>query len=100
MNSREENAMYKRYIGNTGKYITVEDAAETSHVPPEADGSRSAAPHIGMQSGPAADLRKSQTAGIDTGDMLLLMVLLLLYLDSGDEDFLIILVTMSFAVFG
>ena len=38
-------------------------------------------------------------AGIDTGDLLLLAILLFLYLESRDQDFLIILIVMGYSMF-
>lgn len=37
--------------------------------------------------------------GMDWGDILLLALFLLLYLESGDEDFLIILIVVAFSIF-
>lgn len=36
--------------------------------------------------------------GLDTGDLMLLGLLYLLYRESGDEDFIIILVVMAFSI--
>lgn len=37
--------------------------------------------------------------GMDWGDIMLLALFLLLYLESGDEDFLIILIVVAFSIF-
>jgi hypothetical protein len=76
--------MYNRYIGNTGKYYKVDDA------PP--------APGRGtLQSMLGALLPEGLY--LDIGDIILLLLLVLLYIDSGDDEFLVILGFMVFAMF-
>ncbi len=43
-----------------------------------------------------ASLEKRLPFGLDLGDVLVLLILLLLYLDSGDEEFLIILAVLGY----
>ena len=38
-------------------------------------------------------------AGLDAGDLLLAVMLFLLYIDTHDEDFLIILIVVGFSMF-
>jgi hypothetical protein len=39
-------------------------------------------------------------AGVDAGDLALIALLLFLYIESEDEDFLIILIVIGFSIFG
>ena len=54
-------------------------------------------PPAGCAGGPAF-LRDLLPRGMDMGDLILLLVLFLLYTDSRDEDFLVILIVMAAAM--
>lgn len=113
--------MYNRYIGNTGKYYRVDDApprpdGEADGVrrdarrepaappqvspPPPASPPAAAAtvsPQVGADS--LRNLLKSLApSGVDIGDIILLLLLALLYIDSGDDEFLVTLGFMVFAI--
>jgi hypothetical protein len=90
--------MYNRYIGNTGRRYTVDDADDVRA------GLRGGRPHGGARER-AADIPMSPprgdrggllsgllpSLGLETVDILLLLLFFFLYLESGDIEFLIIL---------
>lgn len=114
--------MYNRYIGNTGKYYRVEDVSDYGHRPvhdpppdrgkdrdsdrardrdrekPGGDGKWN--PKSFAKSFPdfSENLRHTikdkMPAGIDIGDILLILVLLFLFLEGEDDEMLIILVIL------
>ncbi|MDR1589664.1 MAG: hypothetical protein LBS51_05670 [Oscillospiraceae bacterium] len=103
--------MYNKYIGNTGKYIRVDDAPPCAE-PADAGVCQSArlagsAPAVPLPTpaaglGPLHGLLKSfmpAGSGLDVGDIILLLLLFLLYIDSGDDEFLVLLGCMVFAMF-
>ena len=96
-----------RYIGNTGRRYRVEERVMPSaSAPPE----QQPAPqrHQNMMRPPQASpfgglegvIRSILPAGMDAGDLMFLVLLLLLYMDSRDEEFLIILAVVAMSIFG
>ena len=95
------SSTYNRYIGNSGKFVRVEEEprpaprqAPDRPAPrrePAAPAPKRSAPRQGGQSSPAALLRGLLPAGTDPGDLLLFVLLLLLYLEKEDEEYLIAL---------
>lgn len=100
--------MYK-YIGNTGKRIKVDapagsqgnnhrvsqpisDTKNNHHV-------EKSIPPTPKLVGLSSFLNSLLPVDLDTGDILLLLLFFLLYLDSRDEDFLIILAVLGFSMF-
>jgi hypothetical protein len=104
--------MYNRYIGNTGKYYKVDDALAAPERAP-ASASQTARRGHAVAASPAYIAHASGRgtlqsmlgallpAGLDVdiGDIILLLLLVLLYIDSGDYEFLVILGFMVFAMF-
>jgi hypothetical protein len=101
--------MYNRYIGNTGRYVREEERLEpprnniTELRAPEADAGRGAA---AAPAPPRAIMKKqpllkdlSLPFGLDTGDVIILGLLLFLYLESKDEEFLIMLGVLGYALY-
>ena len=89
--------MYKRYQGNSGKVVWMEDAPQPAP-PPEPQGpahrpppggtaQRRPAPH------PPGGLRLPGME-LETEDLLLLLILYLLYRESGDQELLMIIGAM------
>ena len=90
--------MYNRYVGGKVYHIPETAAQESSSSPYASNGYGSAPPPAA-----AAERPKKHTPtlpfGMDSGDILFLLVLLLLYRESGDEDFLIILIAVGMSIF-
>lgn len=119
--------MYNRYIGNTGVFTRVDDVPPRASAPPRRSPA-GAAPRPRAEippeayNGPEAKVpfspeikNKSPLLGIfgggglnglfdhlpfglDTGDILLFLLLLFFYLESKDDEFLIILGIMAFSL--
>lgn len=98
---------YNRYIGNTGKVIRVQDPEERESVssPPvpahtrtEMAQTRRPAPPMGKTpsgAGLMGELFSRLSPDVlETEDILLLMIFYLLYRESGDEEFLIMMGAM------
>lgn len=105
----------KRYIGNTGRVVHVNDAPTArqphrntsqnigsqknehktvSHSEPEKK------PEAGIDlAGMLNSLKSLLPKGTDFGDILVLAVFLFLYIESRDTDFLIILAVLAFSFF-
>lgn len=86
--------MYNRYIPNGASYTRVveEDAPPTQTVPPDApppepdaEAPESAKPASGL----GKLLRGLKLDGLDTGDVLLLLILLFLFLEGDDMELVI-----------
>lgn len=109
--------MYNRYQGNTGRFVREGEPEPRPHLPgrppaghmsppPEERGARRGPPpgRGGGPGGAPAGLRLPELLqgllprglpdGLETEDLLLLLVLYLLYKDSGDRELLIILGAM------
>lgn len=98
---------YNRYIGNTGRVIRVQEPGEreNSSSPPVPAHSRSglvqarrnppSARNTPSGAGLVGELfSRLSPEGLDTEDILLLMIFYLLYRESGDEEFLIMMGAM------
>jgi hypothetical protein len=86
--------VYNRYIGNTGRVIRVYDTPrqETASASPASPSARAAARGERRGGGGIAGLLgKILPRGIEAGDIVLLLLFLFLFMESGDEEFLIIL---------
>ncbi|MDR0861303.1 MAG: hypothetical protein LBN30_00780 [Oscillospiraceae bacterium] len=79
--------MYNRYIGNTGQVIRVDDTPAEPE-PPTATATASVLEPIRRQ---VNGLFDSLLPGVEMGDVILLLLFLFLFLESGDEEFLIML---------
>ena len=102
--------MYNRYQGNTGKVVRVEERRESSRpvrehsqfptpspVPIPAKGQLNR--QSGRQSMPdpfssIGALLQNSLGGLETDDIILLLVLYLMYRESGDSELLIIMGAM------
>ena len=89
--------MYKRYQGNSGKVVWVEDAPRPSPPPEPQDPAHRPPPGGGAQRRPAprppGGLRLPGM-DLETEDLLLLLILYLLYRESGDSELLMIIGAM------
>jgi hypothetical protein len=91
--------VYNRYIGNTGRVVRVYDTPRRETPPERADAaaSRSAASRGGgrrdndRRGGVMGLLGGLLPRGLEAGDIVLMLLFLFLFLESGDEEFLIIL---------
>ena len=102
--------MYNRYQGNTGKVVRVEEKHDNGRPVRENIPVRSAAPAPVMAGGqlrpqtgrqPVSDpfssltaLLKNSLGGLETDDIILLLILYLMYRESGDSELLIIMGAM------
>ena len=85
--------MYNRYRGNTGSVERVEDAPAAAPPPRRASGPASGerrppGPLSGLSGELGRLLGRLSPARMETEDYLLLVILYLLYRESGDGDFL------------
>ena len=92
--------MYSRYNMGHGRYQRVRPDAAPENDRSAKGGRRSCSqkPRESAPSGLSGLLGGILPAGIDIGDILLLLVLLFLYTETKDEDFLIILIIMAFSI--
>ena len=99
--------MVKRYDGNTGRVIRVEDGPrEKRPAPPPAPppppvrrpehGPPPGPPSLGGLPRQLQHLLSSSLGELETEDLLLLLILYLLYRESGDQDWLVTLGAMLF----
>lgn len=104
--------MYNRYIGNTGKVYRVEEphdkvrgVSRSRQIP-----AKPSAPVVQKESGTRGGHKKPLFGGIklfesglplglDTSDLIILGLLLFLFIESGDEEFLIILGFLAYSIF-
>ena len=96
--------MYNRYQGNSGKVVRVEERRENnrpvreySQFPAPAKGQMNR--QTGRQSMPdpfssIGSLLQNSLGGLETDDIILLLVLYLMYRESGDTELLIIMGAM------
>ena len=103
--------MYNRYVGNTGKFYRVEErhdrpekAVEISaHAPHDSKKAPGAPGHPHNAGKPAlfgsgfTDL--TLPFGLDTGDLVILALLIFLYFESKDEEFLIMLGVLAYGIY-
>ena len=86
--------MINRYEGNTGRVTRLPERGDLPSPPPER---RPPPPHPPPGPIPGLDLRRllPGTAGeLETEDLLLLLILYLMYRESGDQELLIIMGAM------
>jgi hypothetical protein len=93
-----------RYIGNTGRFYRIADggaarsagpAPPREHAPPI----RPAPARAGGLFPRAARRGLNLPLGLELGDLGLLLLFFLLYIESGDEEFLIILAVLAVGFF-
>ena len=105
--------MYNRYIGNTGKVYRVSEPSdkardktparrsEQSRAPPpdnfQARGRRKLLPSLFGGGGKL--LETNLPFGLELSDLIILALLLFLFIESGDEEFLIILGFLAYSIF-
>ena len=90
--------MYNRYHGNSGRVERVDDARTVRHggglplydipVHPASKEGNPPGPLSGLSGSVGKLLRRLSSGGLETEDFLLIVLLYLLYRDSGDEEFL------------
>lgn len=97
--------MAKRYEGNTGRVRPLEDApAEMPAPPPPAASGPPPHPGLGPGGNPLSELLPRQLQrmlsgslrDLETEDLLLLLILYLLYRESGDPEWLLTLAALVF----
>ena len=102
--------MYNRYQGNTGKVVRVEEHRENSRpvrertqfpapAPAPVPARGKLRPQSGRQSMPdpfssITSLLQNSLGGLGTDDIILLLILYLMYRESGDSELLIIMGAM------
>lgn len=93
--------IYNRYIGNNSRFYRVEDKTTNSPLNYAGQPNQSnAKTNLPFQlDNIFGKLSSFLPAGLDFGDILILLILLLLYIESKDEDFLIILAVLAFSIF-
>ena len=97
--------MVKRYDGNTGRVTRVEERPPEPQRPPQAPRPEPSAPAPRRQPPPFGSgalpqqlqrLLSGALGDLETEDLLLLLILYLLYRESGDQDWLVTLGAMLF----
>ncbi|MDR1330059.1 MAG: hypothetical protein LBK23_10720 [Oscillospiraceae bacterium] len=93
-----------RYIGNTGRFFRIADSGAPRSGGPAPPGEpapsiRSAPARSGGLFLRAARRGLSLPLGLELGDLGLLLLFFLLYIESGDEEFLIILAVLAVGFF-
>ena len=86
--------MINRYEGNTGRFIRM---PEPQDLPPPPPGPMPPLRPVPPQPPPGLDLRRLLPgigAELETEDLLLLLILYLLYRESGDQELLVIMGAM------
>lgn len=93
--------MYNRYSGNTGRFVRVEEdgAPPRAAPPPRPRETQGAAKPSGLPA-PVGSALSGLLGRLETADILLIAVLLLLYLEKKDEDLLITLAALIFFSLG
>lgn len=113
--------MYNRYVGNTGKFYRVgtpepqrnQSNQQRGHNPPQQNRPPSPPPmktepepivnsffgSLPFFGGIEKGLSSILPGKMDSGDLMLLLLLFFLYLESKDEDFLIILAVIAMSIF-
>ena len=81
-------ASYNRYQGNTGRVTRVDERREER--PPDAPKPR----QLPLLGGSLADLLPKSFGELETEDIILLLILYLMYRESGDSELLIIMGAM------
>jgi hypothetical protein len=75
-------------MGNTGKFVRVDDSPAKPRPHRESPAERP----------PTCKNQGLLPYGLDSGDILLFLILFFLYTESGDEDFLVILAVVAFSI--
>ena len=88
--------MYNRYVGNTGKVYIVENPRHSEPNPPNAAAGRS--PEARQVKLPGL-LNGLLPSCFETTDLLIIGLLLFLFFESRDTDFLVILGFFAWSVF-
>lgn len=92
--------MINRYKGNTGRMKKVPEAEERAEATPHRETAGECSRPTGRARPPFADILRgllpSPAGAPETEDVLLLLILLLLYRESGDTELLMILGAMLF----
>ena len=96
--------IYNRYVGSTGQYYRVNEPYPAPSAP---KGRNVTSPPARSEKRPPAEKADGLTgffhsflpAELDAGDILLLLILLFLYIESKDEEFLIILLVVGMSIF-
>ena len=84
--------MINRYEGNTGRMVRLAEAADRRPPPPFPPPAPPRFPPPGRPSGPDPLSRLFSGLGeLESGDLLMLLVLWLLYRESGDQELLLIM---------
>lgn len=85
--------MYNRYKGNSGKVVRVEEAHDTAQKPSPAK--KPNYPQKNIQPyGSLSNFIPKTLAELETEDLLLILILYLMYRESGDKELLIIMGAM------
>jgi hypothetical protein len=94
--------MYNRYIGNTGRIIRVDDAEATrlgfAGAPRGRRGGEAEADTARLFGGLGGLPGFRLPFGLEIGDIVLMLLFLFMFLESGDEVFLIILAFLAIGV--
>ena len=105
--------MYNRYIGNTGKVYRVPEPSDKArnrashrHEPPRAEmpdnlqarGRRKFLPSL-FGGGGGKLFETNLPFGLELSDLVILALLFFLFIESGDEEFLIILGFLAYSIF-
>lgn len=88
--------IYNRYIGNNSDFYRVDPLPSGSPGNRFDNSGKSKA--FSVTENLFGSVSSLLPAGIDAGDVLILLVLLFLYIESKDEDFLIILAVLAFSI--
>ena len=84
--------MINRYEGNTGRVVRLAEAGDRRPPPPFPPPAPPRFPPPGRPSGPDPLSRLFSGLGeLESGDLLMLLVLWLLYRESGDQELLLIM---------
>ena len=91
--------MYNHYQGNTGRVERVEEGGRQRPPPPSAQPQHGQPPPAPPPQRPSifdalGGILPEKLRGLETEDLLLLMILYLMYRDSGDKELLIIMGAM------
>ena len=94
----------KRYIGNTGKVIIIDDGRPpetTDSLPDRNEYIYEAVPlHAAAQrKSRGGDMFHRPLFGFEAGDIAVIALMFLLYKESGDEEFLIVLAFFALGIF-
>ncbi len=89
-------AMYNRYRGNSGKPEKVAEPKEQNRRPPPPPPRppQRRPPQMPLLGGSLSRLIPEKFGGLETEDLLLILILYLMYRESGDKDLLIIMGAM------